>query len=512
MMKRLARLTFLAIAATGCIDDTDLGDRLDGGSLDGSLADGSANDGATHDGAAGDAGTPDATPPACTDGTTQTLPCGLNDRGTQTQRCNAGVWADEGECNDPDECVDDARSTRPCEVEAGAPGTLPLLCERGRWDEDGACERAPGIFTEVTAGLGHMVGTLESGEVVAWGRNGERQLGDDTRVDRHGPVIASLLTGTSAHGAGDYHSCGILPDGRVRCVGQNGDGQLGDGGDSAEDWSGYSLVAVDVRRVTNAVEVDGGWEHSCARTVDNRVYCWGATTWDQLGENPPMSFNSEANLVGGLPPVAQLAVGNQFNCVRTTEGEVWCWGHNLNGQLGNGTTDYDVARPARVAGLTNIVDVSAGDEHVCAVRDDGAVFCWGRNFYGQLGDGTEEIDRLLPVRVVDLDDAIQVAAGFGHTCALRHTGTVACWGWNSGGQAGVPLIEEILQPLQLRPVSVEGLADVARVVVGNSFSCAHLTNGELWCWGNGDRGERGNGDRGSSATPVRVVAPVVSVE
>lgn len=418
------------------------------------------------------------------------------------QGCVAGEWIDDGECDDPDECVDNQRTTETCDLTSGESGILEFVCDRGRWEEEGVCGRPAGVFTDVAIGYEHAVATTASGTVVAWGGNRDRQLGDDSRESRPVPVVSSLLAGTTTLGVGRFHSCGILAGGGVRCVGQNGDGQLGDGADSAEDFVGYSLVAVDVRRVTNAVEVDGGRDHTCALTLDHEVWCWGGNSWGQIGENPPRSFDSEANLVGGLPPIAQLAVGSETTCVRSVAGEAWCWGHNTRGEVGNGTTGYRVRTPERVVGLERLVDLSAGEEHACAVRDDGAIFCWGQNNYGQVGDGTSNTDRLRPTRVVDVDDGVQVAAGTGHTCALRSDGTVACWGWNSYGQSGSSTIR-----VQPRPVAIAGLENVQRVVVGHTHSCAHVTGGALQCWGQGGRGERGDGTMSISYVPTLVLAP-----
>lgn len=121
--------------------------------------------------------------------------------------------------------------------------------------------------------------------------------------------------------------------------------------------------------------------------------------------------------------IVQVTAGQHFSCALDEAGQVWCWGRNQYGQLGDGTSE-DSTVPVPVEGLANIVEISAGSEHACARRANGRVFCWGRNQYGQIGDDTVMVNRATPVQVEGLVGAEQISIGREHSCALRRNGTV----------------------------------------------------------------------------------------
>jgi hypothetical protein len=136
-----------------------------------------------------------------------------------------------------------------------------------------------------------------------------------------------------------------------------------------------------------------------------------------------------------LGNVTAIATGSSHSCALLSNGTVRCWGHNRDGQLGNGTTtDFPAAAP--VVGLGGMAAaIAAGEFHTCALLRDGTVHCWGDNWYGQLGDGTTT-DRTTPVAASGLRDVTAIAAGEDHTCALLRDGTARCWGYNEFGQLG----------------------------------------------------------------------------
>ena len=172
----------------------------------------------------------------------------------------------------------------------------------------------------------------------------------------------------------------------------------------------------------------------------------------------------EGTALGGWTDVA---LGGHHGCAVNESGAVYCWGENFDGQLGDGTTDPH-RRPARVAGLPPAVQVGASSRNTCALHRSGLVSCWGQNLYGQLGDGTTT-DRLTPAPVVGLTDAVYLAVGTNKACAIRETGTVVCWGFQSGGNALVPT------PLP----EVAGAVSLSL----KTISCAILDSGRADCWG-----------------------------
>jgi alpha-tubulin suppressor-like RCC1 family protein len=139
--------------------------------------------------------------------------------------------------------------------------------------------------------------------------------------------------------------------------------------------------------------------------------------------------------VAGLINVATLASGGNHSLALRSDGTVWAWGSNSQGQLGDGT-DTDRLTPVQVPGLTDFTALAAGDAHSLAVRRDGAVWAWGSNFYGQLGDGTTSLYRLAPAQVSRLTNITALAAGSTRSLALRSDGTLSAWGANGHGQLG----------------------------------------------------------------------------
>lgn len=178
-----------------------------------------------------------------------------------------------------------------------------------------------------------------------------------------------------------------------------------------------------------------------------------------------------------------LSAGELFSCT-LDGGRVACWGFNRHGQLGDGTY-VQRATPTHVAGITDAIQVASGDDHACAVRRNGEVMCWGSNTAGQLGDGSTT-ERLKPVAVAGLSDAVEVAAGHEHTCARRRSGAVACWGSNAAGQLG-----DGTRTPHRRPIRVAGLTRAAEIAAGGDNACARLTGGKVLCWGTDADGETG---------------------
>jgi hypothetical protein len=195
------------------------------------------------------------------------------------------------------------------------------------------------------------------------------------------------------------------------------------------------------------VEVAAGWQHSCARRASGMVLCWGANGQGQLGDGTTESRPTPGPVLG-LTDAVELTVDSNHTCARRESGAVVCWGANSSGAIGDGTcttvrSGCELRRtgalsPTVVLGLTDAVQIAAGASHSCALRRDGSVVCWGENTEGQLGNGCS-LGRDCPValtEVVGLTDAVEVRAGGNHTCARQSSGRVVCWGTSGGAQAG----------------------------------------------------------------------------
>jgi len=193
-----------------------------------------------------------------------------------------------------------------------------------------------------------------------------------------------------------------------------------------------------------------------------------------------------------------VSAGESYTCALMSDSTGRCWGHNLHGQLGDGSYTRSSLVPVTVSGLTGSVAISAGAHHACALLSDGTVKCWGANNFGQLGDGTDTESKV-PVAVSDLSGAVAVSAGGLHTCAVLSDETVKCWGLNNHGQLGDGVTHELCpfyyegSDCSHLPVPVQGLTGVMAVSAGASHACALLSDGTVWCWGGNRSGQLGDG-------------------
>ncbi len=201
-----------------------------------------------------------------------------------------------------------------------------------------------------------------------------------------------------------------------------------------------------------------------------------------------------------LPPVEpRLAAGISHTCLLRETGRVSCWGSDARGQLGDGASTALPMPPTEVVGLTDAVRIAAGGEHTCAVRAGGALACWGRNDRGQLGDGTT-VDRAVPADVPGLSDVVGVSLAPYHTCARTASGAVLCWGSNEWGMLGDGTLIQ-----RNSPVAVLDLTDAIHVAASYTHTCAVRAGGSAVCWGEGSIGLLGTGNGHWSQSPVAVV-------
>ena len=340
----------------------------------------------------------------------------------------------------------------------------------------------------IALGAYHSCALLDTGAMKCWGWDISGQLGDDA-VHANQSVavdVAGLSSGVDAIALGNTHSCALLNSGAVKCWGENGSGQLGDGSTNADQ-----SVAIDVDGLPSGVTaIVAGAIHSCALLSAGTVKCWGANGDGQLGNGAANTDEVTPVDVSGLSDVAAIVAGYHHNCALLNSGAVKCWGDNYSGQLGDGGTNPLESTPVDVSGLANVIAITAGGSHSCALLDTGAVKCWGSDYYGQLGDSGYNTDSTTPVDVVGLSGTVTaITAGFVHTCALLDTGAMKCWGGNDYGQLGngEVLLEET------SPVNVAGIASgVTAIAAGEHHSCALFNTGAMKCWGNDNYGQLGD--------------------
>lgn len=261
------------------------------------------------------------------------------------------------------------------------------------------------------------------------------------------------------------------------------------------------------------VDIAAGAVHACAVSNAHVLYCWGDNTWGELGDGTTVLRGApvRALLPEGAVAVAASRGYPAHTCAVTANGGAKCWGANDSGQLGDGTTTQRAA-PDPVNGLdAGVAAVAAGVRFSCALLASGDVKCWGRNDHGQLGDGTI-VQRLTPVAVAGVNDAIALSAGREHACAIRAAGAVTCWGANESGQLGDGTTTD-----RHTPVDVVGLPGPAISIaaggapyeyyldhyfqpiwVGGGETCASTSGRVGLCWGMVE----------SARTPVATLVPV----
>lgn len=345
----------------------------------------------------------------------------------------------------------------------------------------------------LSAGSSHTCALTTAGGVKCWGHNGFGQLGDGTTTDRPQPVdVVGLTTGVVEVSAGSFHTCALTSGGVVKCWGRNPYGQLGNGTDID------SSQAVDV--FGGAVAVAAGYNHSCAITSGGGLRCWGRNASGSVGDGTTTDRSTPRNVIGLSSGVLAVSLGNAQSCALTSSGGLKCWGYNVYGQVGDGTTTNRTA-PVDVVGLTSgVVAVSAGGVHTCARTNGGALKCWGHNVYGAVGDGSTS-NRSTPADVVGFSTgAAVVAAGGNHSCAITTTGAAKCWGRNQLGAVGDGTTVD-----RTTPAGVVGLStDTTGVRGGGNHSCALMKGGELRCWGWNEHGQVGDGTTSDWLTPTSV--------
>jgi alpha-tubulin suppressor-like RCC1 family protein len=446
----LSLFAALALAASGCADD-DVG------------ADGDDDDDDDDQGTEADAGNepPDAQPPdidaapvpdaavettvsfigmgnsvACAVLSTGSVRCwGANEQG----QVGIGVYGDQGSPTDVIGLTDAAT------VDCGTAHCCARTTQGGAqcWGWNAA---------------GELAANMDGGQL------GNRNTPGAALEEPPGGKIAAVEGATQVT-SGGAHNC-ALKGSEVWCWGWNAAGQGGrDPAAEANLFVGKPTGITSIAQLALAHTVLA--EHSCGITTAGEAVCWGLNNRGQLGDSTTTGRHTAAP-VSGLIEVTALAAGQQHTCAVAkladspkSDPGVYCWGHNDLGQSGPSAATPIQTTAVEVPDVAGAVAVAGGQSHTCALLATGGVRCWGANNFGQLGDGTE-VGHATPSDVVSPDGTglltgvVQIATGFGNSCARTEGGRVYCWGENARGQLGQGTIGG---DLALRPVEVPVLPE-----------------------------------------------------
>jgi len=326
---------------------------------------------------------------------------------------------------------------------------------------------------ELSAMSAHTCARMENGDVWCWGINGVGEVGRPAQVSPcHNGVPCNptpeklVMPPATRLGVGEEHGCAIAgPD--TYCWGRNDRYQFGDG-----TQTGNATPHLITQRA-GATQIAGGLEHNCAVHAGGVVRCSGTNTNGEVGNNSVLAQPLPAQAVPG--GVSQLATGYQHACT-VQSGFVYCWGADFTGQTSK-AVGAPVRTPTIVSGVANAVAVAGGYGHTCALKSGiGDVVCWGANGAGQLGVG----DMLPHQGVVSstlFSGGVQLVAGSDHSCARTPAGSMFCWGDGYGPT----------------PVQVALPRPAVAVASGSFHDCAALDDGTVWCKGWNAYGQLGNG-------------------
>ena len=349
----------------------------------------------------------------------------------------------------------------------------------------------------VSANASHTLIVKADGSVWAWGANGYGQIGDNSTGTRRDlpTAVTGLTADVVAVAAGRDHSLALKSDGTVWAWGSNANGQLGLGSASSTPQK----VPVQISSLPTVVAIAAGASHSLAVASDGYVWAWGLNTDGQVGDASYTQRNSPLKLTSIAPTAVAVASRNNHSLALTSSGTVLAWGNNSSGQLGIGGTQGQWS-PMQVSNLSNVDAISAGDFHSMAKRaTDETVWAWGSNGDGRLGIGSTAARSETPVAVTNLGAVARISAGGSHSVAAKSDGSVWAWGLNGSGQLGVTCTSPCNTPN-----FVTSLSSVDKIAAGQSHTVSVTTDGTVWASGVNNTAQIGDGTLRTRFTPVKV--------
>jgi alpha-tubulin suppressor-like RCC1 family protein len=300
-----------------------------------------------------------------------------------------------------------------------------------------------------------------------------------------------IKNGNKTMATGIGHSMVVKTGGNLWAWGYNKDGQLGDG--TTIDRH------IPVKIMDSVVSVSAGGNHTIAIKTDDSLWAWGYNYFGQLGDGTTSSlFAARPTPVKIMDLVVSVSAGGYHTMAIKADGSLWAWGRNKYGQLGDGTINNH-STPIKIMDL--VASVSAGEGHTMAIKTDGSLWAWGLNESGELGDGTTT-NHLAPVKI--MDSALSVSAGVAHTMVIKADGSLWAWGSNWAGQLGDGTTISRHTPVKIMDSAMS-------VSSGHSHTVVIKTDGSLWAWGYNVFDEFGDRTTKYRSTPIKIMDSIVSV-
>ena len=270
--------------------------------------------------------------------------------------------------------------------------------------------------------------------------------------------------------------------------GNNVLGRLGDGTTTSRSTPTRIGTASDWKAVSTS------WGHTMAINKKGELYAWGSNAGGKLGDGTTTDRNTPTRI--GTDSWKSIAAGSRHSVAISSSGELYAWGDNGYGQVGVGTDTFQYTAPTKIGTKSNWTQIASRKDHNLAINSDGELYAWGRNRYGVLGDGSTS-ERNKPTRIGTASNWTSIAAGSEHSLAVNKDGELYAWGYNRLGQLGY-------SPASKTPKKVGNSSDWAYVAAGSRSSLAVNTKGELYAWGNNGNGQLGDGTKIRRHTPTRI--------
>ncbi|GAA0439100.1 hypothetical protein Acor_68670 [Acrocarpospora corrugata] len=345
------------------------------------------------------------------------------------------------------------------------------------------------------------------GYLTSWGLNHRGQIGDGTTTSSPIPVVVGRLP-QWGHRAGHVRQVAVGSDfsaalSKNSVVYVWGNRRFGDEGNTND----FATRPEEVPGLTGITQLSLGAKHILALGGDGTVWAWGDNEYRQLGDGT-QTRRPIPQQVAGLTGIVQVAAGYRYSLALASDGSVWAWGHNGYAELGDGTT-VNRPRPVKLAGITGATQIAASAHgvHSMAIRSDGTLWTWGNNANGQLGLGGS-VPRYVPTQVPGLTGVTAIAAGEKSAFAVADPArSVWAWGSNTVGQLGDGTTTERRTPVR---ISLSGVSQIEAGAGGTT--AALLDNRRVWTWGSNESGALGTGDTAAYIPTPSMVTGVAEVE